>query len=145
MDEAERARLSADLFEAMARIVHRTAQDTTSILRAHGLNVAQWQLLRTVHEHPGVTQAWLVQHRGVTAGGVSMLVSRVEEAGLLRREAQGAANLLWLTTPGERLVDHLLPAQESFFVRRFGSLSDSQLRTLRRLAVRAQTGMPEGG
>ena len=143
MDDVERAQLSSDVFEALARIVHRTASDTTAILRRHGLNVAQWQLLRTVGENPGVTQAWLVQHRGVTAGGVSMLVSKVEEAGLLRREADGAANRLWLTPQGEAIVDRLLPDQQSFFVRRFGALSEKDLRQLGQLARHAVEGLPD--
>jgi DNA-binding MarR family transcriptional regulator len=143
MDDAERARLSSDVFEDLARIVHRTAQDTTAILRRHGLNVAQWQLLRTLHENPGVTQAWLVQHRGVTPGGVSLLVSKVEEAGLLTREADGASNRLRLTRKGESLVARLLPDQESFFVHRFGALNEQDLRRLHRLTSRVLDGLPD--
>lgn len=142
MDEAERARLSSEVFESVARLVHRTAQDASGALRRDGLNPAQWQLLRTLHEHPGVTQAWLVEHRGVTPGGVSMLVTKVEDQGLVRREARGAAKVLWLTESGQELVDRLVPDQELFFARRFESLSDAELRTWLGLTARALEGLP---
>lgn len=143
MDDDERARLGEQVFGTLARIVHRTAQDTTGILRRDGLNSAQWQLLRTLRENPGVTQAWLVQHRGVTPANVSMLVTKVEELGLLRREASGASNRLWLTGRGEELVDRLMPDQSAFFARRFSGLTDDELRTLQRLAGRALDGLPD--
>ena len=142
MQEAERARRGSEVFETLARIVHRTAQDAGAILQRDGLNPAQWQLLRTLADHPGVTQAWLVEHRGVTAGGVSMLVSKVQNAGLVRREARGAANLLWLTDRGQEVVDRLVPDQQAFFARRFGALTDDELETLQDLTARALLGLP---
>jgi hypothetical protein len=36
MEEAERARLSSEVFEALARLVHRTAQDASAVLRRDG-------------------------------------------------------------------------------------------------------------
>lgn len=142
VDAAERAQLSAEVFESVARLVHRTAQDASSALRRDGLNPAQWQLLRTLAEHPGVTQAWLAEHRGGTPGGVSMLVTKVEAQGLVRREARGAANVLWLTERGQEVVDRLVPDQERFFTRRFEALSDAELRTWQGLTAQALEGLP---
>ena len=143
MDETERARLSAEAFGAFARIVHRTAQEAAGILRADGLNPAQFQLLRAVGESPGVTQARLVEQRGVTPGGVSQLVSKLAALGLLRREAEGAANRLWLTDAGRALVDRLIPAQDAFFAQRFAALKPAELQRMRDLAVRALDERPD--
>jgi len=83
-----------------------------------------------------------VQDRGVTPGGISQLVSKLEALGALRREADGAANRLWLTDIGQALVDRLTPAQDDFFVQRFAGLSPTELQRLRDLAFRAVEQLP---
>lgn len=142
MDEQRRGEVSAELFGALARIVHRTAMDAAAALRTAGLNPAQFQLLQAVGRSPGVTQARLVQDRGVTPGGISQLVSKLEALGAVRREADGAANRLWLTDHGQALVDRLTPEQDDFFVRRFADLSPSELERLRDLALKALHQLP---
>lgn len=137
--------MSAEVFEAFAFIVHRTAQDAAAILRRDGLNPAQFQLLRAVAELPGVTQARLVQHRGVTPGGVSQLISKVEGLGLVRRQADGAANRIWLTDRGAELVERLVPAQDAFFGRRFAALDAASLTQLHALARAALEQLPDEG
>jgi DNA-binding MarR family transcriptional regulator len=145
VDEGERAAQSAEIFGLLARIVHRTAQDAAAILARDGLNPAQFQLLRTLRMSPGGTQASLVQHRGVTAGSVSQLVSKLEARRLLRREADGAANRLWLTPAGTALVDRLTPDQDAFFARRFADLSPADLDSLLELTRRAMESLPADG
>jgi DNA-binding MarR family transcriptional regulator len=143
VDERRRAQMSAQIFGAFTRIVHRTGQDAAAILRRDGLNPAQFQLLRAVAEFPGITQAWLVQHRGVTPGGVSQLVSKVEALGLVRREADGAANRLWLTDEGAALVERLVPDQDAFFARRFAVLDADALEQLHALTQTALDHLPD--
>lgn len=145
MKEAQRAQVSAQIFGMMARIVHRTAQDAAANLAQEGLNPALFQLLRAVRESPGATQAKLVQRRGVTAGGVSQLVTKLEARRLLRREADGAANRLWLTAAGEALVDRLAPEEDAFFVGRFAGLLPEDLNQLHGLVTRALEQLPRDG
>lgn len=138
MQNSTRAQVSAQVFGRMAQVVHRTAQEAAAILRAEGLNPAQYQLLLTVHERPGRVQRDLGQRRGVTAANVSMLVSKLESAGLLRREAVGASNRLWLTPPGEALVRRLRPDQDAFMAGRFSRLDDEELSRLNALLAQVQ-------
>jgi len=114
----------------MAQMVHRTAQDATAILQTQGLNPAQYQLLLAVDARPGCVQRDLVDSRGVTAANVSMLVTKLASAGLLRREAVRASNRLWLTLAGEELVRRLRPEQDAFMAGRFTRLDDKQLARL---------------
>ncbi len=106
------------------------------------LNPAQFQLLRAVRDRPGGVQREVGHRFGVTAGNVSMLVTELVTAGLLRREAAGASNRLWLTEAGERLVERLEPARSACLVERFQALSDEQLRQLHHLATVAERGLP---
>lgn len=133
----ERARLSTEVFGRMALLVHRTSRDAATILDGQGLNPATWQLLLATRAHPGATQRELGQRFGVTGGNVSMLVGKLEAASLLRREARGAANTVWLTPAGLALVERLEPEQTRFMIARFGGLDDAELRELQRLVARA--------
>jgi DNA-binding MarR family transcriptional regulator len=143
MEHASRAQVSAELFGVLARIVHRTAQDAAAVLRRDGLSPAQFQLLRAVGQSPGVTQAELGLHRGITPGGVSQLVTKLEAAALVRRDAEGAANRLWLTDAGRSLVDRLTPDQDDFFARRFAGLDQGQLHAFREVATLALDQLPQ--
>jgi len=133
---------SAELFGVLARLVHRTSQDAATLLSREGLNPAQFQLLRAVRDRPGEVQREVGRRFGVTAGNVSMLVSKLVAAGLLRREAAGASNRLWLTEAGQQLVERLEPAQNAFLLGRFQALSDDELYDLHRLAAAAERGLP---
>lgn len=133
---------SAEVFEVLARLVHRTSQDAATLLGREDLNPAQFQLLRAVRDRPGEVQREVGRRFGVTAGNVSMLVTKLVAAGLLRREAVGASNRLWLTEAGLQLVERLEPAQNAFLVERFQALSDAELDDLHRLATAAERGLP---
>ncbi len=133
---------SAELFGVLARIVHRTTQDAAAALRAEGLNPAQFQLLRAVRAAPGETQQTFGDRFGVTRGNVSMLVTKLVDAGLLVREPRGAANGLRLTVRGEELVRRLEPEQTRFLTERFRVLDDEELAVLHRLAAAVLQGLP---
>ena len=140
-----RERASADVFGLLARVVHRTGQDAAAVLRRDDLNPAQFQLLRAVRDAPGSAQVELGGRFGVTAANVSMLLGKLEGAGLLRREPRGAANGVWLTDAGTALVDRLEPEQSRFLETRFAALSDDDLHTLRRLVSDVLEGWPSTG
>lgn len=137
-----RAARSATVFGLLALLVHRTSQDAAVILRREGLNPAQFQLLLAVRNRPGETQRAFGERFGVTGANVSMLLTKLAGAGLIRREADGAANRIWLTDAGAALVDRLEPAQRDFLLDRFRGLSDPELDELGRLAEATLEGLP---
>lgn len=134
--------MSEELFGFLAMVVHRTTQDAAAILMREGLNPAQFQLLLAVRGQPGARQRELGERFGVTGGNVSLLVSKLTAAGWLRREADGAANRIWLTEAGVDLVDRLKPDQSDFMLGRFGVLTDAELTELHRLAEKTVQGLP---
>lgn len=133
MQSKSRRALSAETFGLMARVVHRTSQDASTILRAEGLNPAQFQLLLAVSRNPGGYQRRFGEQASVTQSNISMLVTKLEEAGLLRRSAEGAANQLWLTEAGKVVLERLEPDQGRFMGARFAALSSAELAELHRL------------
>lgn len=131
----QRAERSAEVFGLLAHIVHRTAQDAATVLRTEQLNPAQFQLLSAVRDEPGASQQRFGDRFGVTRSNVSMLVTKLVDAGLLVREPRGATNGLRLTPRGEELVRRLEPAQTRFLTERFQALDADELTTLHRLAT----------
>ncbi len=136
MSDAARAARSTEVFGLLAQVVHRTGQEASAALRAHGLTPAQFQLLRAVRDRPGTTQREIGERFSVTGANVSMLIAKLELAGLLLRRPEGAANRVLLTADGAALVDRLLPEQDAFMVGRFAALSEDELDRLAEL-VRA--------
>lgn len=130
------------LFGFLAMLVHRPTRDAAAVLSREGLNPAQFQLLLAVRAQPGARQRELGERFGATGGNVSLLVSRLMAAGWLRREADGAANRIWLAEAGDELVDRLEPDQRAFMLGRFHLLSDDELDQLRRLAEKTVHGLP---
>ena len=102
-------------------------------LREEGLTPAQYQLLVALAGRPDVQQQELGAMLAVTKGNVSMLVARLESAGLVARTPSGAANLLRLTPEGEATVARLRPRHAAFLAERFADLSDADLAELGRL------------
>lgn len=140
--EPDAADRSVQLFGALARIVHRTSQDAAAILRLEGLNPAQFQLLLAIGQRPGANQRELGDRFGVTGGNVSMLVSKLVAAGLVRREPHGAAFRIWLTDAGEVVVRRLEPRQREFMTGRFRGLDDAEMDTMLQLARKTLDGLP---
>jgi DNA-binding MarR family transcriptional regulator len=128
--QVNRAERSMRVFGLIARLVHQTTLDAESALRRDGLNPALFQMLLAVRQDPGAFQQAFGRRFGVTRANVSMLVTKLEQAGLVQREPAGAANRVWLTPAGQAVVARLEPAQDQFMTERFAALSDAQLEEL---------------
>lgn len=124
------------VFGALTRAVHVIAQDGARELRGHGLTPAQYQVLVMVDAMPGRRQHELGAALDVTKGNISMLVTRLEDAGLLTRVPEGAAFALHVTAAGAETVARLRPEHSRFMAERFAVLGDDELATLEHLVTR---------
>lgn len=122
-----------EVFGRLVRVVHGVSQDGARALREHGLTPAQYQLLLQVDAHVDVQQRELGELLGVTKGNISMLVSRLEDDGLLSRTPAGAAYCIRLTAQGADLLTRIRPEHSSFMADRFADLTDAELAELDRL------------
>lgn len=128
-----RGELALQLFGDLVRVVHSISQGGARELRTHGFTPAQYQVLVAVGERSDCHQQQLSDLFGVTKGNVSMLVSRLEDAGVLDRIADGSAHRLRLTAQGRDRLRTLRPLHARFLAERFEGLADEELETLARL------------
>ncbi len=86
----------------------------TERLAALGLKLGEHEVLANLHREPGITQQQLAQRCFSAKSGVSMLVTRMEDERLLRREADpvdARVRRLSLTARGEALAAKALAIQ----------------------------------
>ncbi len=131
----------AEVFAGLVRVVHLIGLAGAQELRAYGLTPAQYQILVLVHRNPRVVQRELTEVLGVTKGNVSQLLTRLQDAGLLDRTPEGAANRIALTEKGKALTRELMPAHQRFLARSFSALGPGELAVLADLVSRIEASL----
>src|SRR5438270_13809754 len=107
--QGEKAALGAwlRLVRVFQKIEHAAAEHFT----AHGLTVAQFDILAQLGRKEGISQQELADRLLVTKGNVSQLIGKMEERGLIYRCHTGRTNALYLTDAGKRLRQETVHAQ----------------------------------
>ncbi len=97
-------------------------------LAGHGVTVAEWVTMRSLHDAPGCSLGELAARMGMNKGAVSRLVDRLHERGLaarLRNNEDKRGVSITLTAEGTRLLPALAAAADRNDEHFFGHLSPS--------------------
>lgn len=124
---------------AMLRLQGRLERCLSDGLAAHGLTLAQFDVLMTLCHGEGITQQELAEWLLVTKANVVGLIDRVEAAGWVERRADPEdrrVKRLYLTDAGRKLARKAQPGQHALVQRIFGRLSEAELRQLHAMLVR---------
>jgi DNA-binding MarR family transcriptional regulator len=122
----------------LARAYHQIDRASAHHLRAHGLSVAQFDVLAQLHGAGGATQQALADRLLVTKGNISQLLDKLERAGLIARRREGRTKRLWLTPAGAALAAAVVPAQERFIAGLMAALTPDEAAALRRALRRLE-------
>jgi DNA-binding MarR family transcriptional regulator len=117
----------------LARVFQKIDTLSERFFRTHELNTAQFDVLAQVGAARGMTQQELADALLVTKGNISQLLSKLEQAGMIRREQTGRTNCLSLTEQGQALFEVVVPQQEALIADLLAPLSDDEQRELLRL------------
>jgi DNA-binding MarR family transcriptional regulator len=88
------------------------SRDFAEQLRAHGLGIAAFSILRILWEEDGLTQAQIAQRARMSGPTIVAVVAQLEKQGLARRLADPAdqrKRLIHLRPRARRLADSILP------------------------------------
>jgi DNA-binding MarR family transcriptional regulator len=105
-------------------------------LAAEGVSVAEWVMLRMLHDVERMPPSVLAGKMEMTRGGVTKLADRLIKRSLVERRASpddGRAQTLELTPQGRKLVPRLAALADRNDEEFFGLLTTSHRRTLERL------------
>ncbi|MHB1559051.1 MAG: MarR family winged helix-turn-helix transcriptional regulator [Isosphaeraceae bacterium] len=133
---------------AMLRLHGRLERCLSGELAAHGLTLAQFDVLMTLCHGEGITQQELAEWLLVTKANVVGLIDRVEAAGWVERRADPEdrrVKRLYLTDAGRKLARKAQPGQHALVRRIFGQLSEAELRRLHSMLARLDEACSEGG
>lgn len=140
-----RTRRALKLFVVLARAYNAAERHAREDVARHGLGSTEFAILEFLY-HRGPQLLGEVQRRIlVTSGGVTYLVDRLEEKGLLERQPcaeDRRARYAVLTPAGERLIARIFPDHAERLEQALGGLNgaeqDEAIRLLRKLGLHAE-------
>jgi len=113
-------------------------------LHGQGVTVAEWVVLRELHDVPALAPSHLADRMGMTRGAISKLADRLVAKALVARQdnpEDGRAHRLVLTPAGRRLVPRLARLADANDAAVFAALSPAEraaIETALRKIVAAQ-------
>ncbi|MBW7837495.1 MAG: MarR family transcriptional regulator [Sphingomonadales bacterium] len=118
--------------------------------RARGIGVTrpQWRVLFSVARFPGINQARLAEMLEVEPITLCRLIDRMEQAGMVRRDADPAdrrARQLFITEAGKPLLDKLKNTACNLHTEIMGDFSREELQSLTGMLTRIRDKLSEQG
>jgi len=99
-------------------------------VRSLGLTPAQFDIVATLGNTPGMTTMELGEKTLITKGTLTGVVDRLADKKLVRRTASssdGRCQIVQLTTRGEKLFARIFPAHMAHMARAFAQLSQKEM------------------
>lgn len=123
----------------MMRFTHQSNLLSNEFLKQYHLTTAQFDVLVQIRTYEPLTQRELAEKVTVTQGGMSRMLARLEQEGLIHRQADWKNKIITLTEKGHAKLnvayDAQLAFQSSFFDE---TLSEEEQKTLLALVSRVQ-------
>jgi DNA-binding MarR family transcriptional regulator len=120
------ADLTDHLGYRLRSVSNHVSQAFARKVEAHGVTVAEWVMLRQLHDAEALAPSRLAERMGMTRGAISKLAERLVAKGLLARNADprdARAQTLALTAKGRRLVPELAALADANDAEFFGHLA----------------------
>lgn len=122
------------------KLAHAMAVDLDRQLQAHGVTTSQWAILALLWHREGRSQVELQELLGVEAATITGLARRMEQLGLVRREADPRdkrVQRVSLTARSRALEGVLVPVADAVNARALGGFSSDERHFFVRLLLRA--------
>lgn len=130
-----RTRKTADAMDCIRRLVNALGSSARTVEKRTGITNAQLFLLRQVGEEPGLTINELALRALTQQSTISVVVQRLEAAGLVIRERSqhdGRSVLVLPTARGKRLMTRAPEPALGKVLEAFDELAESDIDSLRR-------------
>ena len=111
-----------------------------------GVTRAQWKVLFRLSRSPGLRQVELAEKLDIEPITLSRIVDRLEEAGLVRREADPTDRRAWrleLTDKAQPLISKLRKLADGLIEEAFDGLDDGELALMRAKLTKIRENLAE--
>lgn len=98
----------------MMRFTHQSILLSNEFLKEYGLTTAQFDVLLQIQIAQPIMQSELAKKATVTEGGISRMLTRLEQENMITRTKQWKTNYIALTEKGQHLLDKAFDAQIQF-------------------------------
>jgi DNA-binding MarR family transcriptional regulator len=132
-------RLESHLGYWLRRVSNAVSGSFARALNEKQTSIAEWVLLRELHERGQTAQGELADYLGLTRGAVSKIVDKLDAKGWIQTEAKQGDNrfrLLSLTRSGKRNLPVLAEIADQNDAHYFDCLSAKEKSTLRGLLAK---------
>ena len=132
----EVSELTAHLGYWLRHISNYVSQAFARKLAVKDVTVAEWALMRVLHDREPTSPSQLANDMGMTRGAITKLADRLLAKGLIDREASpddGRSHTLRLTAQGTDLVPELAVLADENDAECFAHISDRDRRSMLRI------------
>ncbi len=98
----------------IARFTHQSNLLSNDFLKQYGITVAQFDVLNQVSFYQPITQSQLAVKVTVSEGGISRMLTRLEQEGYIHRKQEWKTKWIALTSKGEDKMHEVFEHQLTF-------------------------------
>ncbi|SFE81401.1 MarR family winged helix-turn-helix transcriptional regulator [Alteribacillus iranensis] len=106
--------LSSLIWLRMARFTHQSNLLSNEFLKQFGITAAQFDVLNQVSIYQPITQSQLAVKATVSEGGISRMLTRLEQEGYIQRKQDWKTKWISLTAKGENKMEEAFEHQLAF-------------------------------
>lgn len=131
--------LGSLLWLRIARFTHQSNLLSNENLKQFGITVAQFDVLNQVATYQPITQSQLAVKATVSEGGISRMLTRLEQDGYIQRKQDWKTKWISLTAKGEDKMEEVFEHQLTFQTSIVNEcLSEDEQKTLYKLMTKLQ-------
>ncbi|MHA6252624.1 MarR family winged helix-turn-helix transcriptional regulator [Oceanobacillus sp. CAU 1775] len=123
----------------ISRFTHQSNQLSNIFLKPFNITAAQFEVLNQVSTYQPITQSELATKVTVSQGGISRMLSRLEQENYIQRKQDWKTKWISLTSKGEAKMEEVFQHQLSFQTSILNeSLTEDEQKTLYKLMTKLQ-------
>jgi DNA-binding MarR family transcriptional regulator len=127
------------LWLRIARFTHQSNLLSNVFLKQFGITAAQFDVLTQISNYQPIIQSELAVKLTVSEGGVSRMLTRLEQEGYIERKQEWKTKWITLTLKGKEKIEEVFEQQKVFQTSLFeDSLTKDEQKTLYKLMTKLQ-------